>query len=132
MMRHTFSRWTCRCLTAGISALLVVVGLAFSAYADPLLRPDHGRDLEAMQAVHKAGHEVDHAWEVFHKAALGGTLASPAVQADVEQALHESRGLLVKAREAADRGDQASLQPILDRIHALTERAIQESQEQKR
>ena len=102
------------------------------AQADPLLRPDHGRDAEAVQAVHKAQHEVDHAWEVFHKAALGGTLASPAVQADVEQALHESRGLLVKAREAADRGDWATLQPLLDRIHALTKRAITESQEQKR
>lgn len=101
------------------------------AQADPLLRPD-GRDVEAVQAVHKAQHEVDRAWEVFHKAALGGTLASPAVQADVEQALHESRGLLVKAREAADRGDWATLQPLLDRIHALTKRAITESQEQKR
>jgi phosphoglycerate-specific signal transduction histidine kinase len=102
------------------------------ALADPLLRPDHGHDAEIMQAVHKAQHEVDRAWEVFHKAALGGTLASPAVQADVEQALHESRGLLVKAREAADRGDRATLQPLLDRIDALTKRAIAESQEHKR
>lgn len=102
------------------------------ASADPLLRPDHGRDVKAIQAVHKAEHEVDRAWEVFHRAALGGTLASPAVQADVEQALHESRGLLVKAREAADRGDWATLQPLLDRIDALTKRAIKESQEHKR
>lgn len=109
-----------------------VLSITPPAQADPLLRPDHGRDAEAVQAVHKAQHEVDHAWEVFHKAALGGTLASPAVQADVEQALHESRGLLVKAREAADRGDWATLQPLLDRIHALTKRAITESQEQKR
>ena len=104
---------------------------ASPAQADPLLRPD-GRDVEAVQAVHKAQHEVDRAWEVFHKAALGGTLASPAVQADVEQALHESRGLLVKAREAADRGDWTTLKPLLDRIHTLTKRAIAESQEQKR
>jgi hypothetical protein len=116
--------------------VLVLSAWAFSyaspAQADPLLRPDHGHDAEIMQAVHKAQHEVDRAWEVFHKAALGGTLASPAVQADVEQALHESRGLLVKAREAADRGDRATLQPLLDRIHTLTKRAITESQEQKR
>lgn len=105
---------------------------ALPAAADPLLRPDHRGDVEALQAVHKAEHEVDRAWEVFHRAALGGTLASPAIQTDVEQALHESRGLLVKARDAADRGDRTSLQPILDRIHELTERAIQESQEQKR
>lgn len=106
--------------------------LASPVAADPLLRPDHGRDMDALQTVHKAEHEVDHAWEVFHRAALGGTLASPAIQTDVEQALHESRGLLVKAREAADRGDRTSLQPILDRIHELTTRAIKESQEQKR
>lgn len=106
--------------------------LTTPASADPLLRPERGHDVKAIQAVHKAEHEVDRAWEVFHKAALGGTLASPAVQADVEQALHESRGLLVKAREAADRGDQAALDPILDRIHELTARAIAESQEKKR
>ena len=105
---------------------------ASPAAADPLLKPEHVLDLEATQAVHQAEHEVDHAWDVFHKAALGGTLASPTIQSDVEQALHESRGLLVKAREAADRGDRASLQPILDRIHALTTRAIEESQEEKR
>jgi hypothetical protein len=106
--------------------------LAMPASADPLLRPDRGHDVKAMQAVHKAEHEVDRAWEVFHRAALGGTLASPAVQADVEQALHESRGLLVKAREAADRDDWTTLQPLLDRIDALTKRAIKESQEHKR
>ena len=127
-MRHAFSRGTCMYLTAG---MLVIAGLTISAQADPLLRPDHSRDVEAVQAVPKAQHEVDRAWEVFHKAALGGTLASPAVQADVEQALHESRSLLVQAREAADRGNWATLQPLLDRIHALTKRAIAESQEHK-
>jgi len=109
-----------------------ILSITPPAQADPLLRPERGHDVKAMQAVHKAEHEVDRAWEVFHRAALGGTLASPAVQADVEQALHESRGLLVKAREAADRGDWATLQPLLDRIDALTKRAIKESQEHKR
>ena len=117
-----------RLLALGAWAL----SFALPAAADPLLRPDRGQDVEALQAVHKAEHEVDHAWEVFHRAALGGTLASPAIQMDVEQALHASRGLLVKAREAADRGDREALDPILDRIHALTERAIEESREQKR
>lgn len=130
-MNRQMKRW----MGMGLRAFALgtwVLACTSPAAADPLLRPDHVRELEAMQAVHKAEHEVDHAWEVFHKAALGGTLASPAIQVDVEQALHESRGLLVKAREAADRGDRASLQPILDRIHALTERATKESQEEKR
>lgn len=122
--------WVTTAQVLALSAWILL--LAMPASADPLLRPDHGRDAGAIQAVHKAQHEVDRAWEVFHKAALGGTLASPAVQADVEQALHESRGLLVQAREAADRGDRARLQPLLDRIDALTKRAIQESQERKR
>lgn len=117
-------------LTAGL--LLGSSLLSAPAAADPLLRPDQTHDPYSAQAVHRAEHEVDHAWEVFHRAALGGTLASPAIQMDVEQALHESRGLLVKAREAADRGDREALDPILDRIHALTERAIEESREQKR
>ena len=126
LTRHI--RTSLRVLAFGAWAL----SCASPAAADPLIRPDRSGDVEVLQAVHKAEHEVDHAWDVFHKAALGGTLASPAIQMDVEQALHESRGLLVKAREAADRGDRASLQPILDRIHALTTRAIEESQEEKR
>ena len=130
-MHTRVTRWTRMALQAVI-LIAWVLSVTAPAPADPLVRPDHGRNMEAVQAVHKAQHEVDHAWEVFHKAALGGTLSSPAVQADIEQALHESRGLLVKAREAADRDDWATLQPLLDRIRALTKRAITESQEHKR
>jgi len=114
------------CLGAGLFCL------APSAFADPVLKPDKTLHFEAIQKVHDAQHEVDHAWEVFHKAALGGTLSSPAIQTDVEQALHESRGLLVKAREAANVGDQSALESILNRIHKLTARAITASQEQKK
>lgn len=124
-MRRT--RWP-----AGLAVTLAITVWAAPAQTDPLLRSEKVHDPGALQAVHRAQHEVDRAWETFHKAALGGTLASPAVQADIEQALHESRGLLVKAREAADRGDRKALRPFLERIHALTERAITESQEQKR
>lgn len=130
-MRRPLSQQTRMALQA-VMVGAVVLGMTAPAAADPLIRPERSHNLASMQAVHKAEHEVDHAWEVFHRAALGGTLASPAIQADVEQSLHESRGLLVKAREAADRGDQAALDPILDRIHELTARAITESQEQKR
>jgi len=109
-----------------------LLSLAPPASADPLLRPGEVNHLEVIQAVNTAEHEVNHAWAVFHKAALGGTIASPAIQADVEQALHESRGLLVKAREAANRDDWEALQPLLNRIHELTARAVTESQEKKR
>lgn len=126
---HTHT--TCRTTVNAVLLGAWLLSLAPPASADPLLRPGEVHQLEAIQAVHTAEHEVDHAWEVFHKAALGGTLASPAIQADVERALHESRGLLVKAREAADRGDRQTLQPLLNRIHELTTRAVTESQETK-
>lgn len=131
-MRQIYAHRTYPQVPAALTAALLVSVLAVPAQADPLLRPDPAHDPGSVQAVHRAEHEVDRAWEVFHKAALGGTLASPAIQADVEQALHESRGLLVKARVAADRDDRETLQPLLDRIHTLTKRAIAESQEQKR
>jgi len=117
-----------------LQALLLstmMLGMTGPAAADQLIKSQHGRNPVAMEAVHDAEHEVDHAWEVFHRTALGGTLASPDIQADVEQALHESRGLLVKAREAADRGDRETLQPLLNRIYELTARAIKDSQEKK-
>ena len=44
---------------------------------------------ENIEMVHKAEHSVDHAWEVYHRAALGGTVASPDLQAQIEQHLHE-------------------------------------------
>lgn len=117
---------------ATLTRVLAIAALAVPAQADPLLLSERPHDQEARQALHRAQHEVDYAWEVFHKAALGGTLASPAIQADAEEALHESRGLLVKARTAADLGDRSVLPPLLNRIHELTARAIADSQELKR
>lgn len=119
-------------LPAALALGLAIAAWAWAAQADPLLHSKKAHDPEALEAVRRAQQEVDRAWDVFHRAALGGTLASPVVQANAEQALHESRGLLVKAREAADRGDRTALRPLLNRIHELTARAITESQEQKR
>lgn len=36
-------------------------------------RHPHPKNIEM---VHRAEHSVDHAWEVYHRAALGGTVAS--------------------------------------------------------
>lgn len=131
-MPRKFSRLARTWLTRGATAALLAATLVGPAQADPILRPEGAHDPEAVQAIHRAEHEVDQAWNTFHQAALGGTLASPAIQADVEQALHESRSLLVKAREVANRGDRATLHTLLQRIHVLTKRAITESQEHKR
>jgi cytochrome c556 len=77
-----------------------------------------------IRTVHEAQHAVDQAWEAFHQAALGGTLASPDVQSQIEQDLHEARGLLVKAREAAKRKAPQELDGLLKRIEELSVRVI--------
>ncbi len=118
-------------VAVGVVTWLLATFLATSIFADPFLNLDEAHDRETLQAVHQAQQAVDRAWTTFHKAALGGTLASPVIQGNVEQALHEARGLLVKARETAERGDCEALASLLKRIHELSERAIQESREQK-
>jgi hypothetical protein len=95
---------------------------------DPAL---HGYPPQA-RAVHQAEHEVDHAWEVYHRAALGGTVASPALQADIEQHLHEARTLVTDAQEAAERGEKRQVDRLLGKIRIHTSQAIKESKEQKK
>lgn len=87
---------------------------------------------ENAQAVHEAEHAVDHAWEVYHRAALGGTVASPALQAEIEQHLHEARTLVTQAQEAADRGDQKQVERLVGEIKIHTSHAIEGSKEQKK
>jgi hypothetical protein len=83
-------------------------------------------------AVHDAEHAVDFAWETYHRAALGGTIASPDIQQAVEEHLHESRGLVMKAREAAERGDEPAVDTYVQEIvHHLSE-AIKGSTEHKK
>ena len=49
--------------------LIALLG-ASSLHAGPIDSPGHAHQDKA-QLVHKANHEVDHAWEVYHRAALG-------------------------------------------------------------
>ncbi|ALA56575.1 hypothetical protein [Nitrospira moscoviensis] len=87
---------------------------------------------EQAKAVHEAEHAVDHAWEVYHRAALGGTVASPALQADIEQHLHEARTLVTQAQEAAERGDKRQVDRLVGEIKIHTSQAIEGSKEQKK
>ena len=125
-------RHTNHLLLTGCSALLVgsliLVGVA---QAGPIERSAHPYP-EAAQAVHQAEHAVDHAWETYHKAALGGAIASPAVQADVEQHLHEARALVPQAHQAAERGEMSEVQGLVDRIRTHTNAAIVGSMEHKK
>ena len=95
---------------------------------DPALHPHK----EKVQMVHEAEHAVDQAWEVYHRAALGGTVASPALQAEIEQHLHEARTLVPQAQEAAERGDERQVQRLVSQVKIHTTKAIEGSKEQKR
>ena len=87
---------------------------------------------DKVQTVHQANHEVDQAWELYHRAALGGTVASPALQADIEQHLHEARTLITQAQEAAERGDECQVQRLVSQVKIHTTKAIEGSKEQKK
>ena len=110
--------------------LIALLG-ASSLYAGPIDSSGHG-DQDKAQLVHEADHEVDQAWEVYHRAALGGTVASPALQADIEQHLHEARTLVTQAQEAADRGDKRQVEELIKQVRLHTTQAIKGSKEQKR
>ncbi len=110
--------------------LIALLG-ASSLQAGPIDSPGHPHEDKA-QLVHEARHEVDQAWEVYHRAALGGTVASPALQAEIEQHLHEARTLVTQAQEAADRGDERQVEELCKQVRLHTTQAIKGSEEQKR
>ena len=87
---------------------------------------------ESAKAVHETEHDVDHAWEIYHRAALGGTIASPVLQAEIEQHLHEARTLVTQAQEAAERGNKRQMERLVGEIKIHTSQAIEGSKEQKK
>jgi hypothetical protein len=118
--------------------ITLALGIAFGALigaatvqAGPLDPARHPHPDNA-KTVHEAEHAVDHAWEVYHRAALGGTVASPALQAEIEQHLHEARTLVTQAQEAAERGDKRQVERLVGQIKIHTSHAIEGSKEQKK
>lgn len=111
---------------------IVVLGLLKvpNLQAGPLEPVAHPHQA-SVKAVHEAEHEVDHAWEVYHRAALGGTVASPALQADIEDHLHEARTLITQALEAAQGGDAHQVELLLQQVRIHTTHAIKGSKEHK-
>jgi len=110
--------------------LIALLG-ASPLQADPIDKARHLQP-DKVQTVHQANHEVDQAWEVYHRAALGGTVASPALQAEIEQHLHEARTLITQAQEAAERGDERQVQRLVSQVKVHTTKAIEGSKEQKK
>lgn len=113
--------------TALILGWLLTTGVAQAGPIDPARHPHP----ESAKAVHEAEHSVDHAWEVYHRAALGGTVASPALQAEIEQHLHEARTLITQAQEAAEQGDTRQVERLVGQVNIHTTQAIEGSKEQK-
>jgi hypothetical protein len=110
--------------------LIVLLG-ASPLRADPIDATRHPQP-DKIQAVHEAEHDVDQAWEIYHRAALGGTVASPALQADIEEHLHEARILITQAQEAVERGDERLVQRLVSQVKVHTIKAIEGSKEQKK
>ncbi|MDR4466781.1 MAG: hypothetical protein MRJ68_00600 [Nitrospira sp.] len=71
---------------------------ASTALSGPLEQTDHPHK-DSVTAVHDAAHDVDHTWEIYHRAALGGTVASPRLQAEIEEHLHDARTLITQAQK---------------------------------
>jgi len=110
--------------------LIALLG-ASPLQADPIDPARHPQP-DKVQTVHEAEHDVDQAWEVYHRAALGGTVASPALQANIEQHLHEARTLITQAQEAAEQGDERQVQRLVSQVKVHTTMAIEGSKEQKK
>ncbi|MYA28617.1 MAG: hypothetical protein F4090_06545 [Nitrospira sp. SB0672_bin_25] len=83
------------------------------------------------ESLYVADKNVNEAWEAFHRAALGGTLASPAIQTQIERDLHASRLLLVDARKAARDNDTRAVSSLTARIGEISTRIKEKSRRQK-
>lgn len=81
--------------------------------------------------IRKAARAADEAWEEFHRAAIGGTLASPALQSRIERQLHEVRSLLMEARKAERDNQPDSVKGLTQKIFEITDIIIQSSRERK-
>ncbi len=114
-----------------LSGIVLIALLGASPIQAGPMDPARHPHQDKAQVVHEAEHAVDQAWEVYHRAALGGTVASPTLQADIEQHLHEARTLITQAQEAAERGDKRQVQRLVSQVKGHTTKAIEGSKEQK-
>ena len=103
------------------------MGPAWAGPAGPHFHPQN----PIQESLYQADKNVNEAWETFHQAALGGTLASPAIQTKIEQALHESRLLLVDAREAARSSNNRVVFALMARIGEIAKEIKEHSQRRK-
>lgn len=86
---------------------------------------------EARDLIHQSAQATEQAWEEFHAAAIGGTLASPTVQTSIERQLHEVRSLLMEARKAERDNQYDSVKSLTHKILQITQNIVQASREKK-
>ncbi|QPJ62427.1 MAG: hypothetical protein G3M70_11315 [Candidatus Nitronauta litoralis] len=112
----------------GLLGILAILLLAVpsSAFTGEVIK------VSQVETTSDARRAVEKAWEVYHHAALGGTLASPTVQSQMEAKLHKSRALLAEAYEAEERGEQQTTETLIRRIMKITNTVIAGSQEPKK
>jgi hypothetical protein len=99
------------------------------------ISPGFGEDFQQNKMFTKttqARLAVDHAWETYHHAALGGILASPRIQTELEMNLHKSRALLAEAYDAEDKRELTSVNQLTNQIMTITKQIIIESREPKK
>jgi len=118
--------------TIFISGFCVIGLLGVSMVTAGPLEPASGPHPPTLRVIHEAAHDVDHAWEVYHRAALGGTVASPKLQAEIEEHLHQARTLITQAREAAEHGDTGLVTSLVKQVRIHTTHAIEGSKESKK
>jgi len=128
----TMLAWTSHAEESLIPKEMVYVGHGPSMMGMDKGEPAYHLHPESAKAVHQTEHDVDRAWEIYHCAALGGTIASPALQAEIEQHLHEARTLVTRAQEAAERGNRRQVKRLVGEIKIHTSQAIEGSKEQKK
>lgn len=121
------SHYAAFALGISLSAVLGVTEIQ----AGPLEPADRPHQ-ESRKAVHEAEHEVDHAWEVYHRAALGGTVATPRLQAEIEEHLHQARTLITHAQEAAEYGNTGQVEDLIKQVRLHTTQVIEGSKEPKK
>jgi hypothetical protein len=91
----------------------------------------YASDPERLAPIQEARAAVNHAWEVYHRAALSGTLESPALQVSIEKDLRAARALLAEVERSDDPGAMAVSNGRIDRIRELTDRIITQSHRRK-
>jgi hypothetical protein len=111
---------------------IILISSLFPFLAISLAFAESSQESKTFEITTHARLVVEQAWETYHHAALGGTLASPIVQTKLEMNLHKSRALLAEAYDAEDQGDEKTVDELINKIIGITDKVITESRKPKK